>query len=398
MKRKQIIIAGLISDTNLGDPLLVECCKRLYCKVLNKCNIDVSFIDCNLRYQDSVTSVIAKKIFSIARKTKKYIPNIFIVQFLSLGVWLQMKSYLYYFKKQSPNAIIIAGGGVIHFKFQHYLQNISALILFCKKKNIPLIINSVGIEEYDHKDIFFRFYKTYLNSSVVKAFTTRDYLESLKDDIIFNSNIYVDLEPDNAILSSKLFHIYKSPSSHKIGIGIIRPNIFDDFQNINGVESIVELYKYIVDYLEQANINFDFFSNGAESDMKLIELLENKTGKHYQVRVANDYIDLMHIISKYNGIIVGRMHASIIGYSMDIPTIGLNWCRKVERFFELINRKDFILSLPFNVNSISNIDNILDLFIKESFEDFSYNKSRRADIEKMINDPIEYIVKHFLDN
>ena len=55
--------------------------------------------------------------------------------------------------------------------------------------------------------------------------------------------------------------------------------------------------------------------------------------------------ELINTISKFKGIIAGRLHANIIGYSLGIPSIGIVWNNKCklwgetigypERFFEI---------------------------------------------------------------
>lgn len=275
------------------------------------------------------------------------------------------------------------------------MQGISALILLCEHYNIPSIINSVGIEEYDKEDMELQFYRKYLNKSAVKAFTTRDFFDSLSSDYIYNKNIYIALEPDNAILSSQLMHISKDENSQKVGIGLIRSNILDSYQEINGEQYVINFYQSTIERLKKENIEFDFFTNGASSDLEILRVLELNNKEQYKVRIPKTTEDLMNIISSYRGIVVGRMHASIIGYSLGIPTMSFSWCRKLERFYSLINRSDYLAT---NIaDEKSNLDSVLTLFISDLNKNvFVYDGVLRQKLEDDIRCIVDYIVNKFV--
>ena len=346
MREKRIIAAGLPKDTNWGDPLLFECCKRLYARTLLRHGWAVGFTDCNLRPVGTGWANVAHVVFAVTRRVKDRLPGFMTRLALKTGIAIQKRAYAPLFRTTSPDAVIVAGGGVIHFKVHAYLQSISALMQLCKERGIPMIVNSVGIEEYDTGDIFFKFYRPYLNDPVIKAFTTRDSFDSLSRDIICTPGIYTRLLPDNAILSKSLIGVGRDNNSRTIGVGIIRPNIFDDYQDVDGAPYLVRFYQKIIERLERDNRPYELFSNGTENDMLLIPLLENAVGRRLCVRQARGVEDLMRVVSGYKGIITARMHAAIVAYSMGIPAVALNWCRKIERFFAIIGSPGLVLPPP----------------------------------------------------
>lgn len=47
-----------------------------------------------------------------------------------------------------------------------------------------------------------------------------------------------------------------------------------------------------------------------------------------------------------------RLHANIVAYGLNIPSIGMNWDKKVESFFELTGRKRYLFDLSPRVEKL----------------------------------------------
>ena len=85
------------------------------------------------------------------------------------------------------DAIVFTGGGFIKYKTQG-LNYIDELILkTARRRDIPVMMNAVGVEGYSETDIRCQRLKKALNSDNVRVITTRDDIDTLNDHYITNA-------------------------------------------------------------------------------------------------------------------------------------------------------------------------------------------------------------------
>lgn len=108
----RIILAGLPKDDNMGDPLLFECCKRLYKESLRSKSVEAQFYECNLRPQANHILYLASRYsFSFVRHFRKYLPRFIIKTLLLIGVYAHKRQYNRLFQDSKPELLIFVGGG-----------------------------------------------------------------------------------------------------------------------------------------------------------------------------------------------------------------------------------------------------------------------------------------------
>lgn len=398
MKEIHLLSAGLPNDQNLGDPLLLECTKKLYSKILARYDFNVKWSNCDIRPRGtiSVWEFFSKRCFSQTSKYKNSLPKFLISFLLNLGIYFQKKAYSKFFKeKEIIKGVIVAGGGLFHFKTHPYLQSICALISLCKKYHIPIIINSVGIEDYNKDDPFFNFYRRLLNDDIVKAFTTRDGIFELENDIIYNKNIYTALQPDTAILTDELILKDSTAETRQIvGIGLIRPDIFTVYKSSYNKDTLLGFYIHIIQRLKIEHINYEFFTNGLDIDSKLLSLIEEYFGEKFPVRQAHNISELVNIISGYKALVVLRMLAAIICYSLRKPCAAFSWNKKLDYFFNLINRSDFLVKPTSDIEA--QVKQLMDLFITDFKHGPFFDEERRSSLRKIIYNNCDYIINLLL--
>lgn len=96
------------------------------------------------------------------RSLSKYNVDLFHeirIRFISFGFAQLLKG---------QDKAIIAGGGIIHYKFHDYYAGICAFILACQRLNVPCIINAVGVEGYNRKSSKCRMFAKFLSLPIVK--------------------------------------------------------------------------------------------------------------------------------------------------------------------------------------------------------------------------------------
>ena len=123
------------------------------------------------------------------------------------------------------DVIIVSGGGLIKYKYEGLDYILENLIYYAQKKQIPVLINAVGIEGYDEQHFGCQLLKKYINQSCVKMITTRDNIALLQGKWLENKEIDCELVGDPALWAHKVYGISKKESKI-IGLGLIRGEIF----------------------------------------------------------------------------------------------------------------------------------------------------------------------------
>ena len=81
------------------------------------------------------------------------------------------------------DAVIFAGGGLIKFRGECFLQYISEIINEAQENDIPVYFNSVGVEGYDENDETCQALKEVINQPCVKGISVRDDTALLKSSL-----------------------------------------------------------------------------------------------------------------------------------------------------------------------------------------------------------------------
>lgn len=367
---KKIILAGLINDTNIGDLVIYDNTKFLVEKALKELNIvdyEIDSIDLTGKSKETkketydfdnnkkVRKDFFKKIIAPELKTKlRYLKHRFFINNKKIDEELTE-----YYEKSLKDAdlVIFVGGGIIKYLYQDFYRYISLIINICEKNDIDVIINSAGIEGYSKKNKRCQRLKKALNKDCVKTVTTRDNFELLKNNYIENENIIIGKVADPAVWSYEVYN--KNIDLNKkgvIGLGVIRPGIFKDHGIDFNEEKQLKLWSNIIKELDKKGYSWQLFTNGLKDDYQFAE----KILKYMSIEDESKLVDmprdggeLINIISKYKGVIAARMHANIISYSLDIPSVGIVWNDKLKMFGENIQVEDrFVTFENFNAKCI----------------------------------------------
>lgn len=335
----KVALLGLHLDDNYGDPCIAETVKYIYSKLIPT-ETDWLCIDlrkfCTLDNKHNISDFhykIIKKISNYAtRKNRGWLGEC-VIKYLAR---------IFYRQLDGVNLGILAGGGTIHYRVHDYWIGISAFIKACDRRNIPVIINGVGVEDYDEHNPKCRVFSKYLQWKNVKAAITRDDLDGLKS-YFGQRNIYVTKAIDPVIFGADAFNMEPSHNREKFGIGIIRTNIFDDYKTSGDIETVVNYICGLTRELEKRGYKYDFISNGASCDDSMIPLIEKQLGRTITVRKPKSSSELVKMISTYKGLFTTRMHTGIIAYSLGIPVVGLIWLEKIYYWGQNIKSEKFFM-------------------------------------------------------
>ncbi|ART79677.1 polysaccharide pyruvyl transferase family protein [Oceanisphaera avium] len=336
MKNK-ICFAGLLSESNLGDRVILKSTWGLYQQAA-KSYPDTDFCLLNLQFE---------KLTIPQRAFRK-------VRYLT-GTYLQAKSYeeiernelRLHYKRQlaNVNLIVLVGGGLIKYKHQNMYQYLTAIINTAEELDIPLVINGAGVEGYSSSDARCQLLKTSLNKEIVKSITTRDDFDTLTQCYINQGNDkHLAKVADSAVFANEVYDI-QAQSGKVFGIGLVRGNIFDDYEKSFSFAQSAELYAQIISEVERRGHSYQLFTNGYPGDSDLLALIKEKLNRPILSVIEPQHDkELVNTLAQFSSVIAARLHANIISYSLNIPTIGLVWNDKLKMFGKEIGHPERFLS------------------------------------------------------
>lgn len=335
---KKVVLVKYTNTNNLGDKVIFETTKML---VDNICNTERTLVsDIELYPNKKLKDEINQRYRFINKEYKGILLLIYSLFWIIKYIFFKKQIQRYLNSKLSDaDVVIFCGGGIVKCNFEFFSIPISYIINFCEKKKIPVMLNAVGIEGYDDKNIHCKILKRFLNKECVKIITTRDDLETL--GLYVSDKNKIDLVGDSALWSKEKYTI-TSNKEDLIGVGVIRGKIFSDYGENFSEDEIINAYIGIIKELENRNYKWQLFCNGIPNDYKLgIAILEKMglpVSEEYLALRPKTTLEFVDLINKYKAIICARMHANIIATSLNIPSVGLIWNKKIELYGEIINK------------------------------------------------------------
>src|SRR5699024_10591908 len=149
-------------------------------------------------------------------------------------------------------AIVFAGGGFIKFKTQG-LNYLGELVLkTAHKRNIPVMMNAVGVVGDSETDDRCQGLKRMLNFDNEKVITTRDDIDTLNDHYIKNPNIVTERVGDpvfwlkNMEIVNSSIEKEPSPTANRIGINLINPNNFSTYGGDASRAIVINFYRNLI--------------------------------------------------------------------------------------------------------------------------------------------------------
>lgn len=391
-KKKKIALVGLNKVNNMGDQIIAETTQYLIEKKFND-EIETYLVD--MSPYDSYCKLhlpIRFKVFNLIRSFESFFSHdekvLYYLQYFSWRIKL-----LNYYKHhlEFVDAVIFTGGGLIKYNNQELNYLIDLITNICLTKNIPVMFNAVGVEEYSENDQRCQKLKNAINRPCVRVITTRDDLKMLKERYIYNKSIVTGLVGDPAFYIPERYSVRRKEKG-LIGLGVIRSDIFIKYGINFDEKQVLYLYQSIISEFERRSIDWKIFSNGFTSDHQFAVELLNSLGfdKSKVVTRPKSTAEYINTVSEFDAIIGARLHACITAYSLDIPVVGLIWNPKLRLFGKMIEKENcFLDSEQFEPQTIVNL---LQEELESQYDEEGRNLSK-IETEKYLIDFIKTVVK-----
>ena len=159
----------------------------------------------------------------------------------------------------------------------------------------------------------------------------------------------IQVVPDPALICASAFSEEIAPEK-KWDVGICVSSldalVMNSEYGSTSSGSSAEFFSKLADALQAEGARVLYFTNGASEDNRVLAEISSHAaapGSSFLVPKRPD--DLVALISACSCIAAHRLHANIVAYSLNIPSIGMNWDKKVESFFELTGRTQYLFGL-----------------------------------------------------
>lgn len=389
---KRIAVVGLYDIKNAGDNILCDATQYLI-RSLEEA-VEIVEVDVNPRKNRyKGFDKIPLKISDMMRKMDPHLftydcSNLFRYKYEYLMWWLKINKR---FKEQlkDVDAIVFAGGGFLKFRTQGLNYYVEQIVKIAEKNNIPIMMNGVGIEGYDEKDIRCQRLKKAINKDVMKVITTRDDIETLQNLYIVNKNMKTARVGDPALWVPECYEVEPHERDKRVvGINVIRGRIYQSYGNTLSEEGLMNFYRLLIHELEDRGIEWKLFSNGMKADQVFGRQLIKSLGydvKEKLLPAPGNVNQFIEILQSFDVVFGARLHACITSYALDIPVVGLIWSEKLRIFAQVIGKKShFFEEYELNVKSMVDA-------IEECFND-SYDKKIRDNLRALTKNHVEYFL------
>ncbi|MDB5723775.1 MAG: polysaccharide pyruvyl transferase [Novosphingobium sp.] len=244
---------------------------------------------------------------------------------------------------------VIGGGALLADADQNFPIKLSNVLQLCAERNCPVAIAHVGVTPGWSAQGRRRFGDALRRVRLLKV-TVRD-----KESTGHFRAEFGEIGPapvlafDPGLLCCETYPAAARAAEEghqRIGLCLTDPLILQ----LHG-EGPVDTVQYrrwlraVIERLAERPGELLLFTNGSPEDEQFATELFEKVGAISAVRLIPRHThpgDLARFIASLDCVVAHRLHACIAAYSYTVPAVGLTWDKKLDRFFDVVGRGDFI--------------------------------------------------------
>lgn len=346
VRRRVVLCGGAYSD-NIGDGIIADCLEhglRQHLPHMHTIKMDIS------GRLDSGDGGFGRK--AGAQRLLKLIPR-------SAGRYLILVAGSLYVKRViEPNwhrvilrndTVVVGGGQLFQDEHLNFPVKLWSLGQTLRQTDCHTLVYSVGVDR-NWSPLGRRLFRSMFRNAEPIYCSVRD--DASKRNLLAHipciaaTSVHVD--PDPALLASLVYGISRSSNSaFDVGIGIMDPWTLrvDVRQKDADATSVARRWSLLIPALLNANLSVALFTNGAREDEAFLRRLYCDIGPHPRLVVLNRPVTTAAYVAnlaRMHCVIAHRLHASIVAYALGIPNLGLRWDPKVESFYSLCKRDEWV--------------------------------------------------------
>ena len=369
---KKITIHGFYGQGNLGDETILKALLQEFSKFSDIKVVVFSSKPKQVSITHGVRSVHSKGRRSILRR-----------------IW----------EIKTSDLFILGGGGLLkdYGNDSSSLKEWLRLLKFAQRLNIKTALCAVGVENirYDESRKLIKDALDKVDLITVRDCSSRDILRDIgvTNEIKVVSDLVVLLTSTNAdkikdnLISSKVIICIRHWLSK--GFYIEKPEVNENFiQSLSTTaDFLIEHYNTKIDFIPFRTTSYDDDRIVAKQVVSYMKH-KDKIHIHSSVPEIDEFIEIV----RQSSLVIGmRLHSLILGTSIGVPVIGLEYMPKVKEYMKSIKQSEYSLDLE-TITSEKLINKILITFerYKERSQVISLEVSR---LKKLASTNIEDLIE-----
>jgi len=348
---KKILICAVPFSDNLGDGVIAASLAHIAGLKYPQANVE--FLDIAGRVGFQEENLRGGGAFEVFAKLPSLLRSLIVFLYCLKGYFLSWRKN---WKAAVSDAdLIVIGGGQL---FCDVALNFPAKLFLLSRllRGKRVVVVSVGVTA--KWSFWGRFLvKRFIRNARPVFYATRDKESASNLHTHFRiPRGSIRVVPDPALVCADAFSEELSPEKNwDIGICVSSLDALvmnSEYSNSNSTES-ARFFSTLAESLQAQGKRVLYFTNGASEDNKVLSEISSGTGAVKSGFFVPRHPDeLVSLISACSCIVAHRLHANIVAYSLNIPSIGMNWDKKVESFFELTKRKRYLFDLSPRVEKL----------------------------------------------
>jgi polysaccharide pyruvyl transferase WcaK-like protein len=336
---------------NLGDGIIAECLERALTASmpgLAPVSIDLGGRE---RFVQHAPLLNRHRLLSLIER----LPQAIRARIMPLALNLLVRSrYVPRWRKhlKGCQSAVIGGGALLTDTDQNFPIKLQNALTLCSQQGIPVAISHVGATSGWSAEGRKRVYEA-LQATRVIGLTVRDPLSIDNWQATFGN---LGLAPPHVALDPGLLsaETYGSDEAARqlndqprVGVCITHPMVLRlHGEGFHDSTLLSAWFRELLRRLHAAGNRVALFSNGSVEDHAFIQTVLDGHELREAIEVAPAFRtpgELARYISTLNCVVAHRLHACIAAYSYRVPSIGLTWDKKLDSFFGIKQRGDYVV-------------------------------------------------------
>jgi len=333
---------------NLGDGIIAECLEGELCRAdprLAPLSIDLAgrtgYSSRNGRFRKPLLTVLE---YMPAQVRSRTVPLLLkpLVRLRYAGRW---RSWL-----RRCDSVVIGGGALFADADQNFPIKLAQALDLASRQDLPVAVASVGVSDRWSVQGRRRLAAGLQKARMIGA-TVRDSDSSAAWRATWGTLGIkpATLAPDPGLLSERQFGRPPRPACEhtRVALCLTAPLALRLHHEGSHGEGQLEAWASVLALrLAERGCEVTLFTNGSPEDRLFRDKVETGLAGRAHIRFAPDFAnpgELARFLSGFECVLAHRLHACIVAYSYQVPTLGFAWDRKLRSFFEQTGRERFVL-------------------------------------------------------
>ena len=352
----KVALLNVKYSANLGDGLLSECLEGALASALGRVAgaggpIVVESIDLAGRTGFSSGSGLRGTVLKTLEGMPDWVRQPMMYVVLKTLVRTRLRKF-YADSLAGVDAVVLGGGNLLADSDLNFPIKIEAALAEATRRGLPVAVFGVGVTRNWTRTGTRLFARAFSRARLIDVTVRDTRSQAVWNDLLAGRSIQpAGLACDPGLLAASRYgDCAASDRTKPVGFCITDPLLLRYHGEASVIGSdLAGWYADAISALANSGREVVLFTNGSPEDRAFLDtiapaLVDRGDGR---VRRAEDFTtpgDLVRFIGGCSLVVAHRMHACIAAYALGIPPVGLAWDVKLDSFFALTERSDYVVT------------------------------------------------------